>query len=147
MSELTFGVWEDEMRKPNAGAFGGEKGNLDVKCSLKVPDGLWHVMAVADVDNNDPFAHMVELKLIGDKATDYRVVRLAKNGSADKATVSFLMLEHFPGTNENRVNDISLGIWNHHETGKDIPNIRIGRMRIIARRIPHWVMEPNFRGG
>lgn len=140
MSDEVYGVWKDEMLPPNAGAQGTpDKPVIDVRGSVKVPDGLWVVHAKIDVDNEGSTHQTVHLALRANTMEDHAVVRLAPQSAADRTSVSLMLLAHFPGTRTNRVNTINLGLW---DTG-DPPNVKVGRLKIIARRTTHWVMEPS----
>jgi hypothetical protein len=140
MSDEVYGVWKDEMVSPNAGALGTPaKPVVDVKASVKVPDGLWVVHAKIGVDNEASTHQTVSLVLHANTLTDHAVVRLAPQSSADRTSVSLMLLAHFPGTRTWRANTISLGLWDKG----DPPDVKVGRMKIIAQRTTYWIMEPS----
>jgi hypothetical protein len=140
MSNEVYGIWKDEMVQPNAGSQGTpDDPIIDVKASVKVPDGLWAVFAKIDVDNNSEAHQIVHLALRANTMIDRSVVKLAPNGKADHTSVPLMTLAHFPGTRTSRVNEIWLGLW---DTGAP-PDVKVGRSRIIAMRLNHFVLEPS----
>ena len=149
MADQVFAVYEDSLKTLNAGALGTpEKPVIDVKASVSVPDGLWVIFAKANVYNGSSVDQLIHLALRavarGDGAEvtvgeDHSVVKVGPNGKADRASASFLATAYFPGTATARINKIVLGHW---DTGAP-PNIKIGRIKIVAMRTTHWVLEPS----
>lgn len=138
MSDEVYGVWKDQMMSPNAGALGTPANPVvDVTASVKVPDGLWVVHAKIVVDNEAAIHQTVSLVLQANTLMDHAVVRLAPQSSADRTSVSLMLLAHFPGSRTWRANTISLGLWDKG----DPPDVKVGRMKIIAQRTTHWIME------
>ena len=149
MADEVYAVWEDEMKALNAVAQGApDKPIIDVKASVYVPDGLWVIFARANVYNGGSVDQTIHLALRaiarGDgadvtAAEDHCVVRVGPSGKADRASASFLATAYFPGAAGGRVNRIVVGHW---DTGAP-PNIKLGRIKIVAMRTTHWVMEPS----
>lgn len=128
------------MVSPNAGAQGTPaKPVVDVKASIKVPDGLWIVHAKIGVDNEGSTYQTASLVLQADAIRDHVTVRLGPQSTADRTSVSLMLLASFPGTRTWRANTISLGLWDKG----DPPDVKVGRMKIIAQRTTYWIMEPS----
>lgn len=146
MSNEVYAVWEDKMRQPNAGALGTpEKPIVDVVASVLVPDGLWAVFGKIEVNNNSSNFQSVKFTIAGDggpllsSPSDSSMVKLGRDGTADYASLALMILLHFPGSRTKRVNKIFLGLW---DTGFP-PDITMGRAKIIAMRVNHFIMEPS----
>lgn len=140
MSNEVYGVWDDTMKPPNFGAQATpEKPIIDVCASIKVPDGLWAVYAKIDVNSDSSTHEIVHFALRAGTSEDHSVVKLAPNGKADHASVPLMTLAYFAGERTKRVNTIWLGLW---DIG-DPPNIKVGRSKIIAMRLSHFIFEPS----
>jgi hypothetical protein len=149
MADEVYATYEDDLKPLNAGSLGTpDKPVIDVKASVYVPDGLWVIFAKANVYNNSGVDQLIHLALRaiargdGPEQTvgeDHSVVKVGPNGKADRACASFLATAYFPGKATGRVNRIVVGHW---DTGAP-PNIKIGRIRIVAMRTTHWVLEPS----
>ena len=143
MSNEVYSVWRDTMKQPNAAAIGTpNKPVNDVVASMKVPDGLWVVFARIEVNNNEPKSQLVAFTLTADgfdKPHDVARVKVGPQGQDDYDSVSLMIPMHFPGTRTQRVNGIFLGLY---DTG-DPPDIEVGRAKITAMRVNHWILEPS----
>lgn len=142
MSNEVYSVWRNEMVPLYHGALGGSDGVLDSKATLKVPDGLWLVLAKVNLNNQTPGYQTLKVRLQSGDDSDTSVVRIGPDSGADQAAVSLQMLKHFPGDEKKRVNNVSLGVVSHWNSPGEVPKVLVGRIKIVAMRVNHYVVEP-----
>lgn len=84
------------MRQPNIGALGV----LDVFARLKVPDGMYFIIAKMNIDNDSKTVQTVDARLVAGQDSDRNIVRVGPSGetSWDMAALTFTVVHTFPGT-------------------------------------------------
>ena len=139
MTTKVFSVFKDKTTPPNGGAISG---TLDVKATLKVPDGKYLVVAKMNVDNDTSSTQTVDCRLVAGAAFDRNIVRLAPSGTTnvDNGALAFTLVHTFPGTSEVRHNEIHIGIMSPQQGSS--PNVAAGRLKITAMSVDSILNEP-----
>jgi|SRR5215203_1018114 len=139
MPTKVFSVFKDKTTPPNPGAISG---TLDVKATLKVPDGKYFIVAKMNVDNDTSSTQTVDCRLQAGADFDRNIIRLGASGTTnlDNAAVAFTVMHTFSGTSEVRHNDIFLGLMSPAQGSP--PNVAAGRLKITAMSVDSIINEP-----